>query len=91
MFTPQETHLTWFLSIVTRISDVTVVGVGWGGGGFGGPPPNIFRLNDVKSYNFTTKLTWKCTFIMLMKARDRVYDDLGEGTWNLEVIKIFQA
>ena len=28
---------------------------------------------------------------MLMKARDPVYDDLGEGTWNLEVIKIFQA
>ena len=26
-----------------------------------------------------------------MKARGRVYDDLGEGTWNLEVIRIFQT
>ena len=26
-----------------------------------------------------------------MKARDRVYDDLGEGTLNLEVIRIFQT
>ena len=26
-----------------------------------------------------------------MKARDRVYDDLGEGTWNLEVIIFFQT
>ena len=26
-----------------------------------------------------------------MKARDRVYEDLGEGTWNLEVIRIFQT
>ena len=25
-----------------------------------------------------------------MKARDRVYEDLGEGTWNLEVIGIFK-
>ena len=26
-----------------------------------------------------------------MKARDHVYDDLGEGTWNLVVIRIFQT
>ena len=25
-----------------------------------------------------------------MTARDRVYDDLGEGTWSLEEISIFQ-
>ena len=25
-----------------------------------------------------------------MKPRDRVYDNLGKGTWNLEVIRIFQ-
>ena len=26
-----------------------------------------------------------------MKASDLVYDDLGKGTWNLEVIMIFQT
>ena len=25
-----------------------------------------------------------------MEVRDRVHEDLGEGTWNLEVIRIFQ-
>ena len=26
-----------------------------------------------------------------MKPRDYVYDDLGKGTWNLEVIRIFET
>ena len=37
----------------------------------------LLGLNDVKSYNFRQIDIWKCT---LVKERDDVYDDLGEGT-----------
>ena len=62
----------------------------WGGGGVMGVlPKKNFALNVVKLCNFRQNKHGNA-LSFLGKARNGMYDDLGEGTLNLEVNGIFQ-